>query len=186
MLRAILNKILKATFHERVARRPPTSHLVNHPNKTNKCGHMLVAVLRGPWFLDYHMHLWLVGLSTPSVPTLYLKDPQMGGGDDTIYPELLMVGVVSRTKLPECWHLKEKLSVTNYLLRQSSNNNYREKLPLLLCLRSKQLRYLAGAVFLSYSIFWRLRLLMERFYSRVFGMDIGSLSSINPKNIYFL
>ena len=43
-----------------------------------------------------------------------------------------------------------------------SRGVYIEKLSLLLCLRGRQLRYLAGAVFLSYSIFQRVRLLLER------------------------
>ena len=38
------------------------------------------------------MNFRLVGLSAPYVLMLCLKDPSMG--DDTIYPELLMVGVV--------------------------------------------------------------------------------------------
>ena len=38
----------------------------------------------------------------------------------------------------------------------------REKLSLLLCLRDRQLRYLAGAVFLSYSMFQRVKLLLKK------------------------
>ena len=55
----------------------------------------------------------LVGLSTPPVLTLCLKDPQMW--DNTIYPEYLMtVGVILWNNLPGCWPLKDKkLSVNN-------------------------------------------------------------------------
>ena len=63
---------------------------------------------------------------------------------------------------------QEKLSVNNYLLKNNGVTIiytmyiYREKLSFLLCLRGRQLRYLAGAVFLSYSFFWRVRLLLEK------------------------
>ena len=48
---------------------------------------------------------------------LYLKDSQMGV--DTIYPELLMVGVVCWNKLPGCWQLTDKtlLTINHYLLK---------------------------------------------------------------------
>ena len=46
----------------------------------------------------------LVGLTTPSVPTLCLKDSQMK--DDTIYPELLTVEVLATEK-------QEKLYINN-------------------------------------------------------------------------
>ena len=64
----------------------------------------------------------LVGLSTPSVPTLCLKDLLLG--DDTIYPELLLtVGVDRWNKLPVCWELKDKknspLTIDNYLLKHN-------------------------------------------------------------------
>ena len=68
----------------------------------------------------------VVGLSTPSVPTLCLKDQQMG--DDTIYPELLLtVGEVRWGKLPGCWQLKDKENSFNnqqsFIETQWCNNN---------------------------------------------------------------
>ena len=53
------------------------------------------------------MVLWVVCLSIPSVPTLCLKDPQMG--DDTIHLEfLLTVRLFHWSKLPGCPQLKDK------------------------------------------------------------------------------
>ena len=53
------------------------------------------------------MHFWIVGLSTPSVPMLCLKDPLME--DDTIYLELLLIArMVCWKKLPGCCQLKDK------------------------------------------------------------------------------
>ena len=68
------------------------------------------------------MRFRLIGLSTPSVPTLCLKDPLMG--KDTIYPKLLLVvRVVCWNKLLGCWQLKDKknspLSINNYLLKHN-------------------------------------------------------------------
>ena len=78
---------------------------------------------------------------------------------------------------------QEKLSVTinNYLLKHNSVTiiytiytiyiyiyiyiyigRERERLSLLLCLRGRQLRYLADTIFLSYSIFRRVKLLLKR------------------------
>ena len=59
-----------------------------------------------PYFRKDNLRLRLVGLSTPSVPTLCLKDPKMR--DDTIYPELLTVGEVRWNRLPVGWQLKYK------------------------------------------------------------------------------
>ena len=69
------------------------------------------------------MRFQLVGLSTPSVSTLRLKDPQMV--DDTIYLELHQtVGVVRWNELPGCWQLKDKkispLTIKNYSLKHIS------------------------------------------------------------------
>ena len=67
----------------------------------------------------------------------------------------------------------------------------------LLYLSDRQLRYLAGAVFLYYSIFWVLGICLKKIdpctntwidflsYSPVFGVDIGYLLSCNTKIIYF-
>ena len=67
------------------------------------------------------MRFQLVGLSTPLMPTLCLEDSQMG--DETIYPELLSVGVVRWNKLPGCWQPKYKknslLRINNYLLKHN-------------------------------------------------------------------
>ena len=116
-----------------------------------------------PWLSDYHMHFQVVCLSIPSVPALCLKDPLMG--DDIIYPVFLLeVEVIHWNKLPKCWHLKDKnnspLTIVywNYIYIYICE---REKLSLSLCLRGRQLRYLADAVFLSYSIFRRVSLLLE-------------------------
>ena len=61
-------------------------------------------------WLSIHDHLMcfqLVCLLTPSVPMLYLKDPQIGNG--TIHPELLLtVGVIHWNELPGFWQLKDK------------------------------------------------------------------------------
>ena len=66
------------------------------------------------------MRFRVVGLSIPSVPSLCLKDPQMG--NNTIHQELLMpVGLVCRNKLPACRQFKDKknflLTINNYLLK---------------------------------------------------------------------
>ena len=60
-----------------------------------------------PSIRDYHIRCRLVALSTPSEPTLCLKDQQMG--NDTIYPELpLTPGFTRWNKLPGCLWLKDK------------------------------------------------------------------------------
>ena len=128
------------------------------------------------------MRFRVVGLSIPTVPTLCLKVPQMG--NDIIYPKLLTVGLIHWNKSPGCRQLKDKknspLKINNYIVKQNGatiiytiyiyreRERGREKLSPLLCLRGRQLRYLAGAVFfLSYSIFRRVRLerllFLERF-----------------------
>ena len=48
------------------------------------------------------------------VPTLCLKDPQMG--NNTIHSELLTVGVVRWSKLPGC-KKNSPLTISNYLLK---------------------------------------------------------------------
>ena len=135
-----------------------------------------------PWLRDYHIFSQGVCLSMPSVTTLCLKDPQMG--DDTIYPELLTVGVSRWNKIRR--QLKDKknslLTIINYLMKHNDvtiiytiyiyiyiyiyilreRERVIEKLSLLLRLRGRKLTYLAGVVFLSYSIFRRVRLLLER------------------------
>ena len=65
------------------------------------------------------MRFRLFVLSTPSVFTMCLKDPQKG--DDSSYPELLTVRVVGWSKFPGCWPLKDKknspLTDNKYLLK---------------------------------------------------------------------
>ena len=66
------------------------------------------------------MRFQLVGLSTPSVPMINLKVPEMG--DDTINTEFLTVGVDRWNKLTECWQLKDKKNsplIINYLLKHN-------------------------------------------------------------------
>ena len=86
-------------------------------------GSLLVALNYSHQLYFTYMCFRLVGLSTPLVLMLCLKDPQMQ--DDTVYPEfLLMVGVVHWNKLPRYWQLKDKknslLTINNYLLKPSS------------------------------------------------------------------
>ena len=68
------------------------------------------------------MRFQVVGLSTPSVLILCLKNPQMG--DDTVYLQLLLtVGLVRWSKLHGCWQLKNKknfpFTINNYLLKHN-------------------------------------------------------------------
>ena len=84
---------------------------------------MLVIVLD----CNNYMCFWLVGLSTSSGPTLFLKAPQMEDG--TIYPELLLtVRVVYCNKISGCWQLKDKknslLKINNYLLKHNGVTMY--------------------------------------------------------------
>ena len=63
----------------------------------------------------------------PQCPQLFLKEPPMG--DDAIYPEgLLTVEVISWSKLPGFWHLKDKknssLTINNYLLKHNDHTQY--------------------------------------------------------------
>ena len=99
------------------------------------------------------------------MPTLCLKDPQIGNGKTSD-------GVVCWNKLHVCWRFKDwknsQLTINNYLLKHNGVTMIytiyisREKLSLLQCLRGRQLRYSAGAVFLSNTIFRRVRVLLER------------------------
>ena len=159
------------------------------------------------WFRDYHMRFQVVDLSTTSVPTLYLKDPQMG--DDTNYPQLLTVGVICWSLLATQRQKKKKknvlLTINNYLLKQ---NGVTIIYPII---------YNISKIFIERNcrfcriweteivVFgWRSFSILFNFsergfcwrgfnswryffsYSLVFGMDIGSFLLINPKNIYFL
>ena len=111
-----------------------------------------------------------------------------------------MIGVAHCNKLAVCWQLKDKknflLTINNYLLKHNGVTIYIYIWTLchfLLYLRDRQIRYLVGAVILCYTIFRRVRLLLERLslerdffpYSPVFCIDIVYLLFSNPKDIYF-
>ena len=90
-----------------------------------------------PSFCDQHMRFQVTCLSIPTVPTLCLKDPQLG--NDTIYPNLLLT-VVHQSKLPWCWQLKDKknypLTINIYLLERIG-----ETIMHLICLKKFLLYY---------------------------------------------
>ena len=95
----------------------------SYPGNSAKCDTMASnSTLLLPWFSDFHVCFWVACLSIPSVPTLCLKDPQMG--NDIFHPEcLLTVGMVRWSKLSGCWQLKDKknslLIINNYLLERT-------------------------------------------------------------------
>ena len=103
----------------------------------------------------------LVGLSSLSVLTLCLKDPPMG--DDTIYLELFLIVEMVRWGQIACVlaaQRQEKLYVNNkhlFIETQQCNNNiyntyiymYMELCHFLLYFRDKQLKYLAGVVYVT-------------------------------------
>ena len=152
------------------------------------------------------MRFQVVCLSPPSVPTLCLKDSQMG--DDIVYPELLTVGGGVRwNKLPGCWQLKYKknspLTINNYLLKHKwCHNNYiqymyRERNYRFCCVwEADNWSILTGAFFFFFFVLFNFfesetfaeeTLVLSRdffSYSLVFGMNIRSFLSSNRKNIY--
>ena len=88
--------------------------LWSYPSNGTKCDTMAGnSSLLWPWLCDHHMCFQVVCLSIFSVPTLCLKDPQIG--NDTIHLKLLIVGVVR-------WQLEDKKNslstINNHLLER--------------------------------------------------------------------
>ena len=68
-----------------------------------------------PSFCDFHICFRIVCLSVSSVPSLSLKVPQIG--NDSIYPELLMVVIAHWSQLSGCHDNKNSpLTINNCLL----------------------------------------------------------------------
>ena len=144
---------------------------------------------------DYNICFRVVSFTTLSVSMLCLKDPLMEY--DAIHPELLLtVGVVCWSKLAWCWRLKDKKNapstINYYLLEPNGESIYS------IYLQRETVTFIVFEVFgwCSFSIIqffgergfcWRgISSWRYFFYSVVFGIDIGSLLSFNPKNNNFI
>ena len=124
-----------------------------------------------PKFCGYHSRFQLVGLSTPSMLTFCLKDPQMGDDNlsgtysDSQSSSLEQVACESQLKDKK----NSRLTINNYLLKHKGITIIRTiyiwmETVSLFVLFKRSANEIFGWCRLSMLIFWRVRLLfLERF-----------------------